>query len=182
MHAYPLNHLSNLHDGGGGILCKIFWRLIIPRLPSLYLDNCVSFFSVLQRKQRRDHDFARTRLALIDYAFAGNNDWSLCSAAIFLAVAVNTHMHADHITGTGRLKCLLPGCKSMISRSSGAEADVLLEPYDQVQFGRHQLRALPTPGHTEGEVSLHRLASILFRSKRISENSCRISEFLDKSI
>ncbi|XP_077279825.1 persulfide dioxygenase ETHE1, mitochondrial isoform X2 [Temnothorax americanus] len=66
---------------------------------------------------------------------------------------VNTHMHADHVTGTGRLKGLLPGCKSMISRSSGAKADVLLEPNDQVQFGRHQLRVLPTPGHTEGCVT-----------------------------
>ncbi|TGZ52956.1 Uncharacterized protein DBV15_00515 [Temnothorax longispinosus] len=65
-------------------------------------------------------------------------------------LALNTHMHADHITGTGRLKGLLPGCKSVISRSSGAKADVLLEPNDQVQFGRHQLRVLPTPGHTEG--------------------------------
>ncbi|XP_018300212.1 persulfide dioxygenase ETHE1, mitochondrial [Mycetomoellerius zeteki] len=70
-----------------------------------------------------------------------------------LKYALNTHMHADHITGTGRLKCLLPGCKSMISRSSGAKADVLLEPNDQVQFGRHQLRILSTPGHTEGCVT-----------------------------
>ncbi|KYM79857.1 Protein ETHE1, mitochondrial [Atta colombica] len=70
-----------------------------------------------------------------------------------LKYALNTHMHADHITGTGRLKCLLPGCKSMISRSSGAKADILLEPNDQVQFGRHKLRILPTPGHTEGCVT-----------------------------
>ena len=60
-------------------------------------------------------------------------------------------MHADHITGTGRLKCLLPGCQSMISRSSGAKADILLNPDDQISFGRHNLRVLPTPGHTEGQ-------------------------------
>ncbi|XP_050466802.1 persulfide dioxygenase ETHE1, mitochondrial [Cataglyphis hispanica] len=70
-----------------------------------------------------------------------------------LKYALNTHMHADHITGTGRLKSLLPDCKSMISRSSGAEADVLLEPYDHIQFGRHQLKVVPTPGHTEGCVT-----------------------------
>lgn len=66
-------------------------------------------------------------------------------------VTVNTHVHADHITGTSRLKTLLPGCKSMISRNSGAEADILLESFDQVQFGRHHLAVLPTPGHTEGQ-------------------------------
>ncbi|XP_043522808.1 persulfide dioxygenase ETHE1, mitochondrial isoform X1 [Frieseomelitta varia] len=70
-----------------------------------------------------------------------------------LKYAINTHMHADHITGTGRLKCLLPGCQSMISRSSGAKADILLNPDDQISFGRHNLRVLPTPGHTEGCVT-----------------------------
>ncbi|XP_017876486.1 persulfide dioxygenase ETHE1, mitochondrial [Ceratina calcarata] len=70
-----------------------------------------------------------------------------------LKYAINTHMHADHITGTGRLKCLLPGCQSMISRTSGAEADILLDPDDQISFGRHKLRVLPTPGHTEGCVT-----------------------------
>lgn len=70
-----------------------------------------------------------------------------------LKYALNTHVHADHITGTGRLKSLLPDCRSMISRSSGAEADILLEPYDHVQFGRYQLKVLPTPGHTEGCVT-----------------------------
>lgn len=70
-----------------------------------------------------------------------------------LKYALNTHMHADHITGTGRLKLLLPSCKSMISHSSDAKADILLEPYDQIRFGRHHLKVLPTPGHTQGCVT-----------------------------
>lgn len=70
-----------------------------------------------------------------------------------LKYAVNTHMHADHITGTGKLKSLLPGCQSMISERSGAKADVLLGPNDKIQFGRHHLLVLPTPGHTEGCVT-----------------------------
>lgn len=61
-------------------------------------------------------------------------------------------MHADHITGTGKLKSLLPGCQSMISRSSGAKADILLNPDDQISFGKHNLLVLPTPGHTEGQL------------------------------
>lgn len=59
-------------------------------------------------------------------------------------------MHADHITGTGFLKQLLPGSKSVISRASGALADQYLEHSDIVDFGRHQIRALATPGHTSG--------------------------------
>ncbi|XP_066588672.1 persulfide dioxygenase ETHE1, mitochondrial [Prorops nasuta] len=70
-----------------------------------------------------------------------------------LKYALNTHVHADHVTGSGRLKSLLAGCKSMISRSSQAKADILLDPNDSVRFGRHELLVLPTPGHTEGCVT-----------------------------
>lgn len=59
-------------------------------------------------------------------------------------------MHADHITGTGFLKQLLPGTKSVISQASGALADQYLEHKDVVEFGRHRIRALATPGHTSG--------------------------------
>lgn len=59
-------------------------------------------------------------------------------------------MHADHITGTGKLKKLLPGCKSAISKASGAQADLILYPNDEIKFGKHTLKCYPTPGHTEG--------------------------------
>ncbi|KAK0087056.1 hypothetical protein PV325_001837 [Microctonus aethiopoides] len=68
-----------------------------------------------------------------------------------LRYALNTHMHADHITGSGKLKSLLPGCQSIISQSSGAQADILVGPSDQINFGKHQLTVLPTPGHTQGQ-------------------------------
>lgn len=58
-------------------------------------------------------------------------------------------MHADHITGTGLLKKKV-GCKSVISKSSGAQADIKLEPGDCVEFGQFKLDAKPTPGHTNG--------------------------------
>lgn len=63
---------------------------------------------------------------------------------------VNTHMHADHVTGTGLLKKLLPGTKSLISKSSGAQADVYIEEGFDIQFGRHRLTVRSTPGHTNG--------------------------------
>lgn len=59
-------------------------------------------------------------------------------------------MHADHITGTGYLKQLLPGVKSVISRTSGAEADQYLDDEDIIRFGRHEIKAASTPGHTNG--------------------------------
>ncbi|CAH3194617.1 unnamed protein product [Porites evermanni] len=51
-----------------------------------------------------------------------------------LIYAMNTHVHADHVTGTGILKSLT-GCKSVISKLSGAKADVFVHEGDTVDFG-----------------------------------------------
>ena len=47
---------------------------------------------------------------------------------------MNTHLHADHITGSGRLKGLVEGVQSVISRASGAQADVLVGDGDKVHL------------------------------------------------
>merc|ERR1711878_41180 len=62
-----------------------------------------------------------------------------------LKFVMNTHVHADHITGTGRLKKLLPGCQSVLSAASGGKADVLVKDGDRVQFGGSSLLVSETP-------------------------------------
>ena len=52
-----------------------------------------------------------------------------------LKYCLNTHMHADHITGTGLLKKLVPDIKSVISSASGAKADILVENGSTINFG-----------------------------------------------
>ena len=47
---------------------------------------------------------------------------------------MNTHVHADHVTGTGILKNLT-GCKSVISKISGAKADVFINDGEKIDFG-----------------------------------------------
>ncbi|KAJ8338653.1 hypothetical protein SKAU_G00354390 [Synaphobranchus kaupii] len=71
-----------------------------------------------------------------------------------LKVAVNTHCHADHITGTGLLKKKVYGSKSAISLLSGATADIMLSEGDRINFGKHVLTVRETPGHTDGCVTL----------------------------
>ncbi|XP_013789204.1 persulfide dioxygenase ETHE1 homolog, mitochondrial-like, partial [Limulus polyphemus] len=67
-----------------------------------------------------------------------------------LIYAANTHVHADHITGTGRIKQKIPGCKSVIAKASEAKADVHLEQGEKLKFGEYELEARSTPGHTNG--------------------------------
>lgn len=67
-----------------------------------------------------------------------------------LKYAMNTHMHADHITGTGYLKKLLPDTASVISKASGAQADAYLVDGERIKFGGFEIQAVATPGHTNG--------------------------------
>ncbi|XP_052208560.1 persulfide dioxygenase ETHE1 homolog, mitochondrial isoform X2 [Diospyros lotus] len=52
-----------------------------------------------------------------------------------LLYAINTHVHADHVTGTGLIKTKAPGVKSIISKASNAKADLFVEPGDRIYFG-----------------------------------------------
>jgi sulfur dioxygenase len=70
-----------------------------------------------------------------------------------LLYGVNTHAHADHITGTWLLKQKADGLKSVISEASGAAADLKLTPGDRIVFGSRHLEARETPGHTLGCMS-----------------------------
>lgn len=63
-------------------------------------------------------------------------------------------MHADHVTGTGYLKAL-SGCKSIISKLSGAMADHYVDDNDFIRFGKYKLKVLSTPGHTNGCCSFY---------------------------
>eukprot|EP00611_Tribonema_gayanum_P020906 TRINITY_DN3908_c0_g1_i1.p1 TRINITY_DN3908_c0_g1~~TRINITY_DN3908_c0_g1_i1.p1 ORF type:complete len:383 (+),score=124.86 TRINITY_DN3908_c0_g1_i1:158-1306(+) len=67
-----------------------------------------------------------------------------------LLFALNTHVHADHLTGTAKLRALFPQMRSVISRASGAQADVAVAPGDSVEFGGRSVVVRATPGHTDG--------------------------------
>jgi sulfur dioxygenase len=56
------------------------------------------------------------------------------TAGLQLTYAINTHCHADHITGTGALKRLIPSVKSVISQASKCTADMHVTPGDKVQL------------------------------------------------
>jgi len=67
-----------------------------------------------------------------------------------LVYALETHVHADHVTAAGRLRDGL-GARVAVSRRSGVHnADVLLNDGDWVSFGMNRIEARATPGHTSG--------------------------------
>lgn len=70
-----------------------------------------------------------------------------------LKVVLDTHVHADHVTGAGELRSRT-GARTHFSILGGPDcADVLLEDGAEVRVGAIELRALATPGHTGGCMS-----------------------------
>jgi len=95
-----------------------------------------------------------------------------------LVYAINTHVHADHITGSGVLKRRIPGVKSCISQVSGGKADVYLSHGDALAFGRHSLEARSTPGHTSGCMSfVLASAGVAFTGDALLIRGCGRTDF-----
>lgn len=67
---------------------------------------------------------------------------------------IDTHIHADHVTGAWWLRREF-GCAVAVSAASGTQgADRLLRPDERVAFGARHLSVRATPGHTHGCITL----------------------------
>ena len=70
-----------------------------------------------------------------------------------LRYALETHVHADHVTGAGLLRESL-GCEIVVGERAGVlTADIRSRTGDTFAFGSHELELRETPGHTDGCVS-----------------------------
>lgn len=72
-----------------------------------------------------------------------------------LVMAIDTHVHADHITALGALR-EATGCVTWMGRQ--AQADCVSARFsdgDRLRFGAHELLAMYTPGHTDDSYSFY---------------------------
>jgi len=70
-----------------------------------------------------------------------------------LVWSLETHVHADHVTGGWLLKKRL-GCRIALAATSGATgADHMLRDGERIAFGKRSLEVRATPGHTSGCVT-----------------------------
>ncbi|XP_050538857.1 persulfide dioxygenase ETHE1, mitochondrial [Daktulosphaira vitifoliae] len=83
-----------------------------------------------------------------------NRDYAIIKRLqLNLLYCANTHVHADHVTGSGSLKKMLPNCQSIISTQSGAKADIYVSSGDKIKLGSYEIEVRSTPGHTNGCVT-----------------------------
>ena len=71
-----------------------------------------------------------------------------------LRYIIETHIHADHITGAALLRNTTSAqiCTSLLARLSCS--DVQLDDGDRLQFGQFAVTVIETPGHTAESISL----------------------------
>jgi sulfur dioxygenase len=74
----------------------------------------------------------------------------LVELGLRLVCTIDTHIHADHVTGAWMMKQRF-GSTLAMPKDSGAEgADRYLAHGDRVEFGGRHLKVRATPGHTSG--------------------------------
>uniref|UniRef100_A0A1I7YFQ5 Persulfide dioxygenase ETHE1, mitochondrial n=1 Tax=Steinernema glaseri TaxID=37863 RepID=A0A1I7YFQ5_9BILA len=98
----------------------------------------------------------RTRQALIIdpvYETVDRDTKLINELGLDLIYGLNTHVHADHVTGTGELKRRFPKMRSVLSAQSGGKADLYIDGGDTVNVGEMELEVRATPGHTDGCVT-----------------------------
>lgn len=72
-----------------------------------------------------------------------------------LVYIFDTHIHADHITSAGELR-KRTGAKTGVSRHARVECvDLQLEEGQEFRFGRHVIKVIETPGHTNSCLSFY---------------------------
>lgn len=93
-----------------------------------------------------------------------------------LVYTMETHVHADHITGSGTLREKL-GSKSVVHREGGAMcADLLVTDMVPLQVGDLAFEVRYTPGHTSGCVS-YVMADRVFTGDALFINGCGRTDF-----
>jgi len=89
---------------------------------------------------------------------------------------LETHIHADHITGAAGL-CEVTGARSAMGLASAAGcADRLLNDGDTVVFGNQVIRTIATPGHTPGCVT-YQWRDRLFTGDALLIGGCGRTDF-----
>lgn len=95
-----------------------------------------------------------------------------------LQACLDTHCHADHVTGSWLLKNEL-GSQMIASKHSGVKnLDRSLEEGDRINIGEHYLEVLETPGHTNGCISyVDQSRSMVFTGDCLLIRACGRTDF-----
>jgi sulfur dioxygenase len=76
----------------------------------------------------------------------------LAELGLTLKYCIETHIHADHITGTAKLR-EIAACRGIVPTGAGAIcADRFIQDGEYLRMGAVQIKAIATPGHTDSHM------------------------------
>jgi sulfur dioxygenase len=93
---------------------------------------------------------------------------------------IETHVHADHITGGHALRNTYPSLSQVLSEKSGVtftEGLKLVADGDKIKFGNYELLVYLTPGHTNGCMSLIFKDEMVFTGDALFIRGCGRTDF-----
>lgn len=93
-----------------------------------------------------------------------------------LKYVLETHVHADHITSSGKLRDEF-SAEVVLHENSGAEcADLLIKDNDVLNLGDIEIKALHTPGHTNADLSFA-VENYVFTGDALLVRDCGRTDF-----
>ncbi len=131
------------------------------------LDPATSTYSYLV------WDADSSEAALIDPVLekAGRYATLVRELGLTLKYTLETHVHSDHVTASGRLRMALNSIIIMHENSRTKYADVLVKDGDFVPLGRNRINIIYTPGHTNNHICFS-IPGALFTGDSLMIGSC----------
>lgn len=93
-----------------------------------------------------------------------------------LRYTLETHVHTDHVTGSGYLRQVFNSIVVVHENSLAKCADVLVRDGDFIPLGSNRLDILYTPGHTSGDIC-YMAADAVFTGDTLLVGGCGRTDF-----
>jgi len=116
--------------------------------------------------------------AIIDpvRAMVGRDLKLIRELGLTLRYTLETHIHSDHITGSGLLRQTLDSLVMLHENCGSKYADVLLRDGDRIPLGSGKITVIHTPGHTDSDIS-YLVPGIAFTGDTLLIRSCGRTDY-----
>ena len=102
---------------------------------------------------------------------AGRDTGLIRELKLTLKYTLETHMHSDHITGSGYLREVLHSIVIVHENSRSKYADVMVKDGDYIPLGRERINILHTPGPADNHICLT-IPGAVFTGDSLHIGSC----------